>query len=55
MGVKELSDYIGLRPQTIYNMLCTGRFPIKHKRLGRRLKWEIRDVNNYLDSLPANN
>ncbi len=55
IGVKELSIYIGLRPQTIYNMVCTGRFPIKHKRFGRLLKWDLRDVDSYVDSLAANN
>jgi predicted DNA-binding transcriptional regulator AlpA len=55
IGVKELSTYIGLKPQTIYNMVCTGRFPIRHKRLGRLLKWDVRDVDSYVDSLAANN
>jgi predicted DNA-binding transcriptional regulator AlpA len=55
LGVKELSGYLGLSPQTIYNRVCAGSFPIKHKRLGRLLKWDIRDVDHYLDCLPANN
>jgi predicted DNA-binding transcriptional regulator AlpA len=54
LGVKDLATYIGLRPQTIYNMVCTGRFPIKHKRIGRLLKWELCDINLYLDGLPGN-
>jgi predicted DNA-binding transcriptional regulator AlpA len=54
LGVKELSDYLGLRPQTIYNRVSGGTFPIKHKRIGRLLKWDIHDVDLYLDNLPAN-
>jgi predicted DNA-binding transcriptional regulator AlpA len=55
LGVQELSQYLGLRPQTIYNRVCAGNFPIKHKRFGRLLKWDRRDVDHYLDALPANN
>jgi predicted DNA-binding transcriptional regulator AlpA len=55
IGIKELALYIGLSPQTIYNQLAGGTFPIKTKRLGRLLKWDIRDVDRYLDKLPAIN
>lgn len=43
LGIKELSDYLGLSPQTIYNKLSAGTFPIKTKRIGRRLKWDRRE------------
>jgi predicted DNA-binding transcriptional regulator AlpA len=55
LGVKELSEYLGLQPQTIYNQLSVGTFPIKTKRLDRRLKWDRRDVDHYLDKLPTIN
>lgn len=54
LGVKELAEYLGLKAQTIYNKVAAGTFPIKHRRIGRLLKWDILDVNVYLDSLPAN-
>jgi excisionase family DNA binding protein len=54
LSVKELAEYLGLKAQTIYNRLSAGTFPIKHKRIGRLVKWDIQDVNFYLDSLPAN-
>jgi excisionase family DNA binding protein len=54
LGVKELSEYLGLKAQTIYNKISAGTFPIKHRRIGRLLKWDIQDVDLYLDSLPAN-
>lgn len=55
LSVSELADYLGLSPQTIYNKLSAGTFPIKTKRLGRLLKWDIRDVDRYLDKLPGIN
>ena len=55
ISIKELALYLGLSPQTIYNQLAAGTFPIKTKRLGRLLKWDIRDVDRYLDRLPPIN
>jgi predicted DNA-binding transcriptional regulator AlpA len=55
LGIKELSDYLGLSPQTIYNQLSAGTFPIKTKRIGKLLKWDRRDVDRYLDKLPSIN
>jgi predicted DNA-binding transcriptional regulator AlpA len=54
LGVKELAVYLGLKAQTIYNKVSAGTFPIKHRRIGRLLKWDVEDINFYLDSLPAN-
>jgi excisionase family DNA binding protein len=55
LGIQELTDYTGLSRQTVYNQLSAGTFPIKTKRMGRRLKWDRRDVDRYLDHLPAIN
>jgi predicted DNA-binding transcriptional regulator AlpA len=55
LGVPELSEYLGLQPQTIYNQLSAGTFPIKTKRIGRLLKWDRRDVDRFLDRLPCLN
>ena len=35
--------------------LAAGTFPVKAKRIGRRLKWDWRDVDRYLDRLPTIN
>ncbi len=53
LGINEVADYLGLSPQTIYNKLSAGTFPIKTKRLGRLLKWDRRDVDHFLDKLPT--
>jgi excisionase family DNA binding protein len=54
LGVKEIAEYLGLKAQTIYNQVSGGTFPIKHRRIGRLLKWDVKEVDFYLDSLPAN-
>ena len=54
-GIKEISDYLGISAQSIYNQLSAGTFPIKTKRIGRRLKFDRRDVDHYLDKLPTIN
>jgi len=51
LNIKELSIRIGLKPQTIRNRLHTGKFPIKTKKIGRKLLWDIKDVDRFLDSL----
>jgi len=51
MDIKELGTYIGLRPQTIRNQISLGRFQIPTKRIGRLLKWDRREVDQYLDRL----
>jgi len=52
LTVKELSQYIGLAPQTIKNQFYAGRFPIPPTRLGRKLLWDKKLVDRFLDKLP---
>jgi excisionase family DNA binding protein len=52
LGVKELSEYIGIRPQTIYNKINGGDLPIPFKRVFGRIRFEKEDVDNFLDKLP---
>ena len=51
LSVKELSEYIGLSPQTIYNKINRGNFPIPHKKVFGLLKWEREEVNKFLNKL----
>ena len=51
MDIRELSSYIGLKPQTIRNQISMGTFPIPTKKLGRLLKWDRREVDGFLDKL----
>jgi excisionase family DNA binding protein len=52
IGVKELSEYIGIRPQTIYNKINVGDLPIPFKRVFGRIRFEKEDVDNFLNKLP---
>jgi len=51
LGIQELGQYIGIRPQTIRNRLCNRNFPIPAKRVCGRVKFDRRDVEKYLASL----
>ncbi len=51
LGIEELSEYIGIRPQTIRNRLSCGTFPIPAKKVCGRVKFDRKDVESYLDKL----
>ncbi len=51
INIYELAGILTLAPQTIRNQLSTGSFPIPAKKLGRSLRFDLRDVNSYLDNL----
>ncbi len=51
LDISDLATRIGLKPQTIRNKLNCGTFPIKTKKIGRKLLWDIRDVDKFLDGL----
>jgi predicted DNA-binding transcriptional regulator AlpA len=55
LDISDLATRIGLKPQTIRNKLNCGTFPIKTKKIGRKLLWDIRDVDKFLDGLRAIN
>ena len=54
LSVQETAEYLGISPSTIYNKISRGSefpLPIKPKRFGRRVRFDMRDLDNYLDSL----
>ena len=51
LNIYELAVVIGLKPQTIRNKLNCGTFPIKTKKIGRKLLWDKKDVDKFLDGL----
>ena len=55
IDINDLATRIGLKPQTIRNKLNCGTFPIKTKKIGRKLLWDIGDVDKFLDGLKAIN
>lgn len=53
LSLKELAIYIGLAPQTIKNKFYAGQFPIPPKKFGRKLLWDKKMVDQYLDKLES--
>jgi excisionase family DNA binding protein len=54
LSVRETARYLGISPQTIYNSISlhSGKaFAVKPKRVGRRVLFDIKQLNEYLDSL----
>ncbi len=54
LNVEETAVYLGISPRTIYNQ--TGKnavtpFPVKPKRWGKRVLFDIRDLDKWADSL----
>jgi len=55
-NVEETAEYLGISPKTIRNQLgpkASIQFPIKPKRIGKRVLFDIRDIDNYIDGIPA--
>ena len=52
LTIEELSEYIGLAPQTIKNKYYAGEFPIPAKKIFSKVLWDKKDVDRYLDNLP---
>ena len=54
LSVDETARYLGLSPRTIYNQICPKAkkpFPVKPKRVGKLVKFDIHDLDEYVDSL----
>jgi len=54
LSVEETAAYLGISPRTIYNKI--GRrtktmFPIKPKRIGRLVRFDLKDIEDYIDSI----
>ncbi|NIO20941.1 MAG: helix-turn-helix domain-containing protein [Candidatus Aenigmarchaeota archaeon] len=54
LSVEETANYLGLSPRTIYNAVARKSkkpFPVKPKRIGKLVKFDIRDLERYVESL----
>ena len=54
LSVEEAAAYLGLSPRTIYNGVAPKSkkpFPVKPKRVGKLVKFDIRDLERYVESL----
>ena len=52
LNLEELAEYINQSPQTIRNMRSAGTFPIPPKQITRKLLWDKKTVDAFLDKLP---
>ncbi len=54
LSVEETAAYLGLSPRTIYNQIgprAKKPFPVKPKRIGKLVKFDLRDLEQYVDSI----
>ena len=54
LSVEEAAEYLGISPRTIYNAVAPkskNPFPVKPKRVGKLVKFDIRDLEKYVESL----
>lgn len=53
--IAEAACYLGLSPRTIYNGVAPrskNPFPVKHKKQGKVILFEKKDLDRYADSIP---
>jgi len=50
--VKSLSEYLGMKPQTIYNKISQGTFPIPFRKVFERIRFDKDDIDHYIGKLP---
>ena len=54
LTVQEAAGYLRISPKTLYNGVAPrskNPFPIKVKRIGKLVRFDIRELNRYIDSL----
>ncbi|MFH2061062.1 MAG: helix-turn-helix domain-containing protein [Pseudomonadota bacterium] len=54
LSPEETAAYLGISVRTIYNQIsrrAKRKFPVKPKRVGRLVKFDIRDLDSYIESL----
>ncbi len=54
LSVEETAVYLGISSRTIYNQIgrkSKKRFPIKPKRIGRLVKFDVKDIEAFIMSL----
>ena len=52
IDINELSEYLGMAAGTLYNWVSQGRIP--YKKLGHLTKFDLREIDEWVDSLPGN-
>jgi len=54
LNILETAEYLGLSPRTVYNAVAPkskAPFPVRPKRIGKLVRFDIKDLDRYVDSL----
>ena len=54
LTVEQTAAYLGIKPRTIYNGIgpkAKIRFPVQPKRMGKLVRFDIRDLDQYVSAL----
>jgi len=51
VSVPEVAYMLGISAQSVYNQLSQKSFPIKALRIGRLVKFRMKDVERYVEEL----
>ena len=54
LSAQEAADYLGLSVRTLYNQIgrkAKVKFPVRAKRIGKLLKFDLKELDDYIDSL----
>jgi hypothetical protein len=55
LSIEQAAEYLSISPKTIRNGLgprAPKPFPVKAKRFGKRVLFDIKDLEKYADGLP---
>jgi excisionase family DNA binding protein len=58
LTVEQTAERLGIAAQTIYNGIARRTlkpFPIRAKRWGRKVLFDSRDIDSFIDSMPYAN
>lgn len=56
LNVDQAAAYLGLAPKTLRNGLgprAPHPFPVKPKRIGKKVLFDILDLDRFIDSIPV--
>lgn len=54
LSVEETAVFLGISSKTIYNQIgprAKKKFPVKAKRIGKLVKFDLRELERYVESL----
>lgn len=50
LTVKELAKYLNLARATISNQMSKGVFPIRHRHMGKSVRFDMKEILEYLET-----